>query len=145
MKGALSQPNAEKFNLAKFHGGSRVQARFFNNFQIAYDSLQGVPKAETADADKKQGEAAAGTADAATALGKEVAAQEKKKSEVTKKFRKACEQSCQAEIEGRVVMLLAEGSQAEINASITNTRLYQNLTDAATVMGFYDVKKREAL
>ena len=37
-------------------------------------------------------------------------------------------------------MITAVGSDVEIHASVTRTRLYQNLTEAATVMGFYDVK-----
>ena len=37
-------------------------------------------------------------------------------------------------------MIVAEGSHGEINATLTATRFYQNLTQAATVMGFYDVK-----
>eukprot|EP00959_Pyramimonas_sp_CCMP1952_P357249 7480592-Pyramimonas_sp.AAC.1 len=37
-------------------------------------------------------------------------------------------------------MITAECSAMDINASVTKTRLYQNLTDYASVMGFYDVK-----
>ena len=36
--------------------------------------------------------------------------------------------------------LVAEGTHIEIKNSVTQTRLYQNLTEAATCMGFYDVK-----
>ena len=37
-------------------------------------------------------------------------------------------------------MLAAEGSDVDINATLTKTRLYQNFTDAATARGFYDAK-----
>ena len=39
-----------------------------------------------------------------------------------------------------MVSLCANGTATEINASVTSTRLYCNLTAAASVMGFYDVK-----
>ena len=56
---------------------------------------------------------AAATAGGATGLGAEVAQEEKKKSDVTHgdvhTFRQQCEQACQREIDGRVVMLAAEG------------------------------------
>ena len=32
------------------------------------------------------------------------------------------------------------GSHVEINADVTSTRLYQNMTDEARSMGFYDAK-----
>ena len=55
-------------------------------------------------------------------------------------FRKVCEQACQVELDARAVPLLAEGSQADIQANVTTARLYQNLTDSVPLMGFYDVK-----
>ena len=55
-------------------------------------------------------------------------------------FRKQCEQSCQLEIDGRVVLLVAVGDDVEIRATVTQSRMYQNLTDTAPLMGFYDVK-----
>ena len=39
-----------------------------------------------------------------------------------------------------MVLLVAEGSHAEIKASVTTTRLYHHLTEAVPCMGFYDVK-----
>ena len=73
-----------------------------------------------------------------------MASEDKKKTEVTQNlltaFRQQCEQACNKEIEGRVVMIVAEGSDVEINATLTTSRFYQNLTQAATLMGFYDVK-----
>ena len=85
---------------------------------------------------------AAATADGVTGIGEEVASEDKKKTEVTQShvaaFRVQCEQACQQEIDGRVVVLVAQGSDVEIHATLTKTRLYQNLTEAATAMGFYD-------
>ena len=39
--GALKQPKAERFDMSQFHKGARVTKRFFEPFQIAYDSLLG--------------------------------------------------------------------------------------------------------
>ena len=39
-----------------------------------------------------------------------------------------------------MVAILAEGSHVEINATVTQTRLYQNLIDVVRCMGYYDVK-----
>ena len=87
---------------------------------------------------------AAATADGATGIGEEVASDEKKKTDITQiqitAFREQCEHHCQQEIDGRVVLLVAEGSDVEVFATVTKTRLYQNLAEAATVMGVYDVK-----
>ena len=97
-------------------------------------------------AQRKKGDnaTAAATADGATGIGEEVASEDKKKTEVTQihvtAFREQCEQVCQQDIDCRVVMLVAEGSDVDIRATVTKTRWYQNLTEAATVMGFYDVK-----
>ena len=55
-------------------------------------------------------------------------------------FRTQCEKHCARELEARLVSLVAEGSHIEIKASVTSTRLYQNLTDSVPCMGFYDVK-----
>ena len=139
--GALSQPKAERYNAEKFHKANRVAKRFFEPFEIAYDSLVGTPSGrseEPATEDKTK------TEDLATRIGEELASEEKKKTEVTQNqvsvFKGQCEQACKKEIDGRVVLLVAEGTGAEIHASLTKTRLYQNLTEAATVMGFYDVK-----
>ena len=37
--GALKQPKGERYNVEQFHKGTRVAKRFFEPFQIAYDSL----------------------------------------------------------------------------------------------------------
>ena len=129
----------------KFHKGQRVQKRFYDNFLIACDSHVGAPKA-TAEAATADGAKAAATADGATGVGQELVAEETKKSEVTQNdvttFRQACETACQEELEGRVVLLVAEGTRAEIHASVTSTRCYKNLAEVAAVIGFYDVKKK---
>ena len=121
-----------------------MSKRFFEPFQIAYDSLVGASKSNATSAATAEGATSAATVDGATGIGEEVASDEKKKTEVTHiqvtAFRKQCEQACQQEIDGRVVLLVAEGSDVEVYATVTKTRLYQNLTEAATVMGFYDVK-----
>ena len=42
--GMFKQPKGERFNVEQFLKGSRVMKRFFEPFQIAYDSLVGSPK-----------------------------------------------------------------------------------------------------
>jgi hypothetical protein len=125
-----------------------VKRRFFENCQIAYDSHVATPNA-TAEAATADGCQAAATADCAKALGQELASEDKKKGEVTQNemisFRQACEAACQEEINARVVVLVVEGTQVETHASVTSTRLYKNLTEAATVMGFNDVKTRNCV
>ena len=143
--GALKQPKAERFDLAQFHKGNRVSKRFFGPFQIAYDSLVGKPKESSQDAEAADATLAAATANADAATAEAAAPKEKiKKTEVTamqlSAFKSACEKMCQQEIETRVVMLIAEGTDIEIRATLTATRLYQNPTEAATARGFYDVK-----
>ena len=127
----------------QFHKASRVSQRFFERFQIAYDSLVGSPKGSS-EQDKADNATEAATADAAQGIGEEMAAENKKKTEVMQSqvdlFRLQCEKACQKEIDARVVLLVAEGSGVDIRDSLTKTRLYQNLTEAATVMGFHDVK-----
>ena len=143
ISGALSQPKGQRYNVEQFHKGTRVLARFVGPFRIAYDSLVAVPKGSSQE-DQTGAAGEAATADAAQGVGSEVAAENKKNAEVTPSqvdcFRLQCEQACQTEIDARVVLLVAEGSGADIHASVTATRLYKNLTEAATVMGYYDVK-----
>ena len=117
--------------------------RFAEPFRIAYDSLVGPPKVSS-QGDQTDAATEAATADAVKGLGEEAAAETRKGAEVTQtevdKFRLQCEQACRQELEGRIVLLVAEGSGQDIHANVTTTRLYKNLTEAATVMGFYDVK-----
>ena len=39
-----------------------------------------------------------------------------------------------------MVLVVAEGSHAEIKTSVTGTSLYQKLTEKASCMAFYDVR-----
>ena len=145
ISGALKQPKGERYNVEQFHKGTRVLKRFLEPFRIAYDSLVGSPKGSS-EQDKANNATEAATADAAQGIGEETAAENKKKTEVIQShvelFRLQCEKACQKEMDARVVLLVAEGSGMDVHASVTTTRLYQNLTEAATVMGFYDVKMR---
>ena len=142
--GALKQPKGERYNMDHFHKGSRVSTRFFEPFEIAYDSLAGPYKSNAVSAATADGATSAATVDGATGIGEEVASDEKKKTDITQiqitAFREQCEHHCQQEIDGRVVLLVAEGTDVEVFATVTKTRLYQNLAEAATVMGVYDVK-----
>ena len=56
------------------------------------------------------------------------------------RFRKMCAEHCEGEINGRLISLIATGQFIEIQHSVTHTRFYQNLTDAAPFMALYDVK-----
>ena len=142
IKGALSATGADKYSLDKFHAASRVHQRFTEAFLVAYDSLTGVAQeAEAAKAAAAQGPPATKAESAGAPAGK---AEEKKAGPVAKvdlsQFRQECEKSCRRELDARVVTVLASGTHAEINANVTSTRLYQNLTENAPCMGFYDVK-----
>ena len=55
-------------------------------------------------------------------------------------FRAQCEIHCRKELDARVVSLVAEGTGVEIQATVTSTRLYKNLTEEVPFMGFYDCK-----
>ena len=50
--GALTQPKSERYDMDKFHKSVRVAKKFFEKFQIAYDSLVGKPKGNSEE--KKQ-------------------------------------------------------------------------------------------
>ena len=142
--GALSQPKSERYNIEKFYKGLRISKRFCEPFHVAYDSLVGCPKGGSDEKKADTEKTGAATADGAKAIAQEVAAEEKKKLEVSPSdvttFRAQCENACKQEIDARVVLIVAEGTAVEINASLTQTRLYQNLSESSTVMGFYDIK-----
>ena len=97
ISGALKQPKGERFNVEQFHKGTRVLKRFLEPFLIAYDSLVGSPKGSS-EQDKADNATEAATADAAQGIGEEMAAENKKKTEVTQSnlflFRLHCEQAC---------------------------------------------------
>ena len=160
--------SADKYTVDKFLKASvetflkstRVKQRFTTAFRIAYDSLDGPPAAASADAAAGpggHGDESAGSNAAESAGSQKQESQAEKKhqdSMVTElsAFREQhwCEQHCLRELEARMVLLVADGTHAEIKASVTTTRLYQHLAESAPCMGFYDVKNaklcnREAL
>ena len=145
IKGALAAVGADRYSLDKFHKGTRVSQRFFQAFQIAYDSIACKPQAESAEAFKDKEESGAQRLDSDAGqhpvpLGsKDQEKQPSKEFEIAA-FRKACEDHCHHELESRLVTLTASGDATAINANVTSTRLYVNLTASAPVMGFYDVK-----
>ena len=55
-------------------------------------------------------------------------------------FRIQCEKHCLGELEARLVSIVAEGSHVANIASVTNTRLYQNMFPSVSCMAVYDVK-----
>ena len=125
--------------MEQFHKGTRVLKHFFEPFSIAYDSLVGAAKGSS-EQNKTEDAKEAETAEGAQGIGEEMSAENKKKTEVMQSqldlFKTQCEKACQKEIDARVVLLVAEGSGTDVHASVTKTRLYQNLTEAATVMVF---------
>jgi hypothetical protein len=148
IKGALSGTSADKYSVEKFHKGTRVNQRFTKAFLVAHDSILGLSSSASACAAAGQG---GHTDDSAAAKAAESAGSQKQESQAEKKpqdsketdlqaFRSQCEKHCLRELEARLVSIVAEGSHVEINASVTSTRLYQNLTDAVPCMAFYDVK-----
>ena len=150
IKGALANVAADKYKIDNFHKGSRVSQRFFNCFVIAHDSLAGNSQAVSADAADSQDPSETpipGSADGEApdpASSQEQGKQPRKQPEMKElevgAFQKECDAHCRRELEARMVALCANGTHVEINASVTSTRLYSNLTSAASVMGFYDVK-----
>ena len=149
VKGALASVAAEKYSVDKFLKGGRVSQRFSTQFAIAYDSLHGSRGASEQGKDAMVPDGAAVDADesliaASASAQKEEGQAEKKKHEskdtLLASFRKECEEHCQRELEARVVSIVAGGTHTEIIASVTATRLYQNMTEEAPCMAFYDVK-----
>ena len=145
--GALSSSTADTYSVELFQKGGRVSVRFTTPFKIAYDSLLGLRCAISVDEDAGPGGYSAESAGskAAESAGSQQEGHAEKNThdnKVTKLsvFRNRCEQHCVREFEARMVTLLAEGSHAEIKASVTTTRLYKNLTEDVPCMAFYDVK-----
>jgi hypothetical protein len=150
IKGALAGTSADKYSVDKFHNATRVNQRFTTSFLIAYDSLNQrfttsfLISAATADAAAGPGDDSAAAKAAESASQKQESQAEMKKQDSRETdlsaFRRQCEMHCLRELEARLVLLVAEGTHAEIKASVTTTRLYQNLTENVPCMGFYDVK-----
>jgi hypothetical protein len=148
IRGALSGTLADKYNVEKFNKLARVNQRFTKTFMIAYDSIVGPPSVTSACAADGQG---GHIDDFAASIAAESAGSQRQESQAGKTprdskendlsaFRFQCEKHCLRELEARLVPIVAEGSHVEIIASVTNTLLYQNLTDAVPWMAFYDVK-----
>ena len=124
-----------------------MSVRFTTPFRIAYDSLIGLRCAVSVDEDAGAGGYSAESAGskAAESAGSQQEGHAEKNTHDRKVpslsvFRNQCEQCCARELEARMVTLLAEGSHAEIKASVTTTRPYHNLTEDVSLMAFYDVK-----
>ena len=148
IRAALSATSADKCNVEKFNKLPRVYQRFSKTFMIAYDSILVLPSVASACAAVGQG---GHIDDCAASIAAESAGSQRQESQAEKKprdsketdlaaFRFQCEKHCLRELEARLVPIVAEGSHVEIIASVTNTLLYQNLTDAVPWMAFYDVK-----
>ena len=124
--------------------------RFKQPFRMAYDSHVVLSFPASADADVGPGGCSAESAGskAAESAGSQQEGHAEKNnhdSRVTTRsqlsvFRNQCEQHCTRELDARLVTLIAEGTHAEIKASVTTTRLYKNLTENVPCMAFYDVK-----
>ena len=139
----MSSTAAEKYNLDRFHNAARVSVRFATSFLVAYDSLTGAAQETAAAKDaalaSPAGSAAESAAGAAASAGGQAASAEsaaaKSGAAATKgdlaQFRQECEKVCRRELDARVVFLVAEGGGADIQATVTSTRLYQNLKEAA--------------
>ena len=124
-----------------------MSVRFTTPFRIAYDSLIGLRCPVSVDEDAGPGGYSADSAgsNAAASAGSPQEAHAEKNTHDSKVtnlsvFRTECEHHCARELEARMVSLLAAGSHTELNASLTSTRLYKNLTEDVSLMAFYDVK-----
>ena len=124
-----------------------MSVRFATPFSIACDSLIGLgcPVLVGEDAGPVGYIAESAGSNAAASAGSQQEAPSEKNphdSKVTNLsvFKTTCEHHCARELEARMVSLLADGSHNELKASLTNTRLYQNLSEDVPLMAFYDVK-----
>ena len=146
IKGSLQMIAGDKYSVEKFHKSTRVHQRFTTLFLVAYDSLVATPSAASAGGAESQGgeEEARQQGDGSVGSQKQDCQAEKNKVDSKETdlaaFRTQCEKHCTRELEARLVSLVAEGSHIEIKASVTSSRLYQNLTDSVPCMAFYDVK-----
>ena len=144
IKGALSGTASQKYSVEQFNKAARVNTRFTTPFFVAYDSLLGTPSAvSVCAADGERGRtddsAASKGADSAGSQHECHAEKTSKETDLTA-FRTQCELHCRRELEARLVTLVADGTHVEIKATVTNTRLYQNMTASAPCMAFYGVK-----
>ena len=116
-----------------FLKSTRVKQRFTTAFLIAYGPLDGPPAAASADAAAGpggHGDESDGSNAAVSAGSQKLESQAEKKhldSMVTElsAFREQhwCEQHCLRELEARMVLLVADGTHAEIKASVDDAPL----------------------
>jgi hypothetical protein len=143
VRGALQGTTADKYNADKFHKATRVNQRFTAGFTIAYDTLIGPSSAASAGAADGEGgekDDSASSKGAASAFPPEGIPEKTSRETDLAVFRTSCEKHCTKELDARLVALVAQGDHVEINADITSTRLYQNMTASVPCMAFYDVK-----
>ena len=147
IRGALQGASADRYSVERFNKAARVNLRFTTPFQIAYDALVGLQSAESADAaagpggysDESAGSKAAESADSKHESQAEENRHDSRETKMSS-FRRQCEQYCARELEARMVLVVAQGTNTDIQTIVTNTHLYHNLTMDASVMAFYDVK-----
>ena len=151
LKGALSTTNAQKWNWERFLESEGVKKRFTLDFKIAYDSIACKKTNQDDKGDDKQAVDEEAKTDAkfaenAEANGGAVSAPASsdgwaKTPQNLALFRKECEQFVAKELQARTVVLTQDGEHSELRATVSSTRLYQNLADVgARFVGFYDVK-----
>ena len=129
---------------------TRVNQRFATAFKVAYDSLEAVSTAgKTTEGSSQPGPGIGGQTAASAGSKPSPPANsgdnEDKRPELSREiqlasFRSDCEEHCRRELEARLVALVVDGDHLDMQKSVTEARLYQNLTESVPLMGFYDVK-----
>ncbi len=147
IRGALQGASADRYSVERFNKAARVNLRFTTPFLIAYDSLVALQHAESADAVVGPGGFSdesvwSNMAESADKKHESQAEENRHDSRETKmsSLRRQCEQYCARELEARMVLVVAQEANTDIQTIVTKTHLYQNLTMDASVMAFYDVK-----
>ena len=131
--------------MEQFHSGNRVSARVFILFCVVYETCNVTPPAASVievldEAGKAGGSAEGQAADVDDSKEDDGLAAKTHHQDLLASFQTQCEHYCQRQLEARYVSVVAQPTHGEIAACVKNTRLYQNLTDAAAFMAFYDVK-----
>ena len=150
IQGALQMKAGDRFSVDKFHQTTRVNQRFATAFKVAYDSLEAASTAGKTTEESSQPGPGIGGQTAASAGSKpsppaNSGDNEDKRPELSREmqlasFRSDCEEHCRRELSARLVALVVEGDHLDMRKSVAETRLSQNLTESALLMGFYDVK-----
>ena len=110
IRGALQGASADRYSVERFSTGVRVNMRFTTPFQIAYDSLVGLPSVASADAaagpggysDESAGSKAAESADSKQESQEGTNRHDSRETRVSV-FRRQCEQYGARELEARMV------------------------------------------